>query len=163
MSGYLWKHTHTQARLPRKREVVSQRTVCGRVSQQAVTLIRSGFTSKGSSLREPVVWPSLRCLKRSYCQIQDAHLEGECLTGKRANYKFRLLPWRLADPSVWKTGTPWKAGDGEGEGGGGGEVKPAWAGHPSACVVMLTGRGWQGSQEKKGIFNLACVAKMKLK
>lgn len=54
---------------------------------------------------------SLRCLKWSYCQIQDAHLEGECLTGKRANYKFRLLPWCFADPSTCNTGTPWKARD----------------------------------------------------
>lgn len=63
---------------------------------------------------------SLRSLKWSYCQIQDAHLEGECLTGKRANYKFRLLPWCFADPSTGSTGTPWKARDrGLGERGAG--------------------------------------------
>lgn len=64
---------------------------------------------------------SLRSLKWSYCLIQDAHLEGECLTGKRANYKFRLLPWCFADPSTCSPGTPWKARDrGLGERGGGG-------------------------------------------
>lgn len=42
-------------------------------------------------------------------------------------------------------------------------MEPAWVGHLTACSVILTRRGWEGSQEKNDIFNISRVAKMKLK
>lgn len=42
-------------------------------------------------------------------------------------------------------------------------MKSARARHPTARTVMLTRRGWQGSQEKNVIFSMSWVAKMKLK
>lgn len=105
-----WKHTHVHKQgYPKKRVVVSLRTECPYSEPTGRDSIQSGFTSKGSSLGKQWFDLSLRCLKWSYCQMQDAHLERECLTGKRANYKFRLLPWRFADPSTCDTGTPRKA------------------------------------------------------
>lgn len=101
---------------------------------------------------------SLRCLKWSYCQIEDAHLEGECLTGKRANYKLRLLPWRFPEPLASSTGTPWKTRE-----RGVGRSGVCRAGHPSACTVTQTRKDRQESQEKDDIFNISFIAKMKLK
>lgn len=131
MSGYPWKYTyiHKQGYPEREGLCLWGQCVVQWANRQR---LRFGLASPQKALGKQWFDPSLRCLKWSYCQMQDDHLERECLTGKRANYKFRLLPWCFADPSTCNTETPRKARNRMK--GRWGEIKPAWARHPSHCL-----------------------------
>lgn len=62
----------------------------------------------------------------------DAHLKGECLTGKGANCVWGLLPWCSAIPLTCCTGAPGSPGVESWRGGRRRAVGMAWVGNPTA-------------------------------
>lgn len=160
MSGYSWKDTHIDKQGYPEREWLClwgqcevqwanrQRLRFGLASPQKAALWGSdGLTWVLDAWSEAIVRCRMLIWKGNASQEREPITSSGCCHGA----------WLILQHAIQEL--PGRLGIGC---RGGGEMKSAQTRHLTAWTVMLTRRGWQGSQEKNVVFSMSCVDKMKL-